>query len=201
MSNAIYPTLPGLGWSVIKTPNWTTKVQRSVSGKETRTALESFPRWKFALKYEFLRQDAAYLEIQTLVDFFNARQGSYDSFLFTDPNDNAVTAQSFGTGDASTKAFQLIRPILSGGFLEPVQNLNSAPSIYVAGVLKTVTTDYTIGSTGIVTFVAAPAAAAALTWTGTYYFRCRFMQDSADFENFMKNLWSLGKIEFISVKL
>ena len=30
-------------------------------------------------------------------------------------------------------------------------------------------------STGMVTFVTAPAAAAALTWTGAFYWRCRFL--------------------------
>jgi hypothetical protein len=29
----------------------------------------------------------AYAEFQTLANFFNARQGNYDSFLYTDPTD------------------------------------------------------------------------------------------------------------------
>jgi uncharacterized protein (TIGR02217 family) len=199
MGNSVYPTLSGLGWSVIKTPLWSTVVQQSVSGKEVRTALQLFPRYKFQLTYEVLRASAAYPEYQTLIDFFNARQGPYDDFLFADPNDNAVAAQQFGTGDGTTTAFQLLRPLKAGGYLEPVQNLNGTPSIYKAGVLQP--SGFTVGATGIVTFGTAPASGAVLTWTGNYYFRCRFVNDSAEFEQFMQDLWRLGKIEFISVKL
>lgn len=159
----------------------------------------AYPLWKYTLTYEVLRDDTVNNELKTLAGFFLARQGQYDSFLFTDPDDSAVTAQSFGTGDGTTLAFQLIRTY--GGFAEPVQNVNGAPSIYVAGALKTVTTDYTISSTGLVTFTVAPTAGQALTWTGSYYQRCRFLMDAADFEKFMRQLWELKKIQFQTVKL
>ena len=34
----------------------------------------------------------------------------------------------------------------------------------------------------------------------TYYFRCRFVDDKYDFENFMFRLWELKKLAFISVR-
>lgn len=203
MSNAVFPTLAGLSWDVAKTPIWRTAIQSAVSGKELRASLMSYPLWKFSLSYEVLRADSASQELQTLLGFFLGRQGQFDSFLYTDPVDNSVTGQNFGTGDGTTTAFQLVRTYGAGGFTftEPVQNVNGTPSIYVAGVLKTAGTDYTIGSTGIVTFTSAPANGAALTWTGNYYFRCRFLQDSADFNQFMYLLFDLQKLEFQSVKL
>jgi uncharacterized protein (TIGR02217 family) len=192
MSNVVFPVLPGLGWSVTKTPHWSTVIQKAVSGKELRAALMSYPLYRIALTYEVLRAGAAYAELQTLIGFFNNRQGAFDSFLYDDTSDNTVTAHSFGTGNGSTTAFQLVRAL--GGNTEPVMNLNSNPSIYVAGALKTPTTDYTLNN-GMVTFAAAPANGAALTWTGGYYYRCRFLQDSADFENFLYQLWTLKKLE------
>jgi len=106
---------------------------------------------------------------------------------------------SFGAGDGSTKVFQLSRAFGAGGFtfVEPVQNLNGAPSIYVGGVLKNAGTDYTISSTGLVTFSSAPANAVALTWTGGYYYRCRFLQDELDLSRFLQGLWEAKKVEFI----
>jgi uncharacterized protein (TIGR02217 family) len=157
----------------------------------------SYPLYTFKLSYEVLRDDVANNELKTLAGFFLARQGQYDSFLFTDPSDHAVTAQSFGTGDGTTTAFQLVRAY--GGFSEPVQNVNGAPSIYVNGTLKTVTTHYTLSSTGLVTFTAGniPTSGQALTWTGSYYFRVRFTADMAEFSQFLQNLWELKQLEFV----
>lgn len=196
MSNAIFPVLAGLDWNVLKTPVWKTRIQEAVSGKELRAAFMSYPLWKFSLSYTVLRANAANAELQSLMGFFNARQGMFDSFLYSDPTDNSVTGQSFGTGDGSTTAFQLVRSL--GGFSEPIQNVNGTPTIYVNG---TATAAFTLGSTGVVTFTTAPAAAAVLTWTGNFYFRCRFLQDSSDFDNFMKDLWTLKKLAFQSVKI
>jgi uncharacterized protein (TIGR02217 family) len=198
MSNAVFPTLPGLTWNVRKEPTWKTKIQESVSGKELRAAWMSYPNWRFSLSYEVLRANAL-AELQSLVGFFNARAGAFDSFLYHDPDDNSVTNYQFGTGDGSTKDFQLVRSY--GGFVEPVQNLNGSPSIYKAGVLQAPVSDYNLGATGIVSFVTAPANGAALTWTGNFYYRVRFAQDRAEFNQFLYQLWELKKLEFISVKL
>jgi uncharacterized protein (TIGR02217 family) len=202
MSQAVFPSLPGLKWDVLKAPSWSTKVQRSVGGKELRAAFYSAPIYTWTLSYEILRQASAFQELQTLVGFFNARQGMFDSFLFADPSDSSVTTQNFGTGDGVKTAFQLVRDYGAGGFTgrENVYDLAGAPSIFVNGVLKTVTTDYTVSASGVVTFVAAPAAAAALTWTGSYYWRVRFDLDQAEFNNFLSQLWEAKKITFVTVK-
>jgi uncharacterized protein (TIGR02217 family) len=199
MSNSVFPVLAGLEWSVTKTPMWRTKIQTSTSGKELRAAYMSYPVWKFAMSYAVLRADAANAELQNLMGFFNQRNGSFDSFLYTDPTDNSVTAQQFGLGSGAQTAFQITRTY--GSFVEPVQNLNGSPAIYVGGVLKTLTTDYTINSTGLVTFGTPPGNGVALTWTGSFYFRVRFLKDMADFDNFMYQLWQLKKCELQSIKL
>jgi len=198
MSQQVFPTLIGLAWDVTKTPMFSTKAHKSVSGRELRAAYYSYPLYKFGLKYDVLRSDTVNAELQTLMGFFLARQGSFDTFLFTDPEVNSVTAQGFGTGNGTTTAFQLAHAY--GGYSEPVFDLNGTASIYVNGVLKTVTTDYTISSTGLVTFVSAPAAAAALTWTGSFYYRCRFVDDTAEFDNFMYKLWALKRLDLQTVK-
>ena len=195
MSNAIFPVLPGLAWDSSKTPTFSGKVLRAVSGKELRAAYWSYPIYSFGLSYSLLRDNSANNELQILAGFFLARQGSFDNFLYTDPSDNSVTGQNFGTGTGAQATFQLVRAY--GGFSEPVMNTNGAPSIYVAGVLQTVTTNYTISSLGGVTFVVAPANGAALTWTGSYYYRVRFVQDMAQFVQFMSRFWELKKIELV----
>ncbi len=198
MSNIVFPTFPGLTADVTRTPMWSTTKKTSVSQREYRTANMSFPRYKFKLSFEVLRQGGGFSELSALVGFFNARQGNFDSFLYIDPDDNTVTAQAIGSGDGGNRLFQLVRTF--GGYVEPVFDTNSVPLIYVNGVLQTVTTNYTISATGLVTFVAAPSAGLAVTWTGTYYRRVCFAQDTAEFAKFMSNLWSLKSLEFITVK-
>lgn len=197
MSNAVFPTLPGLIFPIKKRPNFSTDVQRSVSGREVAAAFMSYPIWDWELSFEILRETAS--EFQSLAGFFLARQGRYDSFLFNDASDNTAALQGFGTGNGATTAFQLARAL--GGFSEPVYDLNGAPSIYVAGTLKAAGVDYTINSTGVVTFSTAPTAGQALTWSGAYYWRVRFAEDGSDFENFMVKLWSAGKVSFSTARL
>jgi uncharacterized protein (TIGR02217 family) len=186
MSNAILPLFPGVSWGVIKRPLWATNVADAVSGRQYSLRRRIYPLWQFKLPYEVLRSTASLTEMQQIVGFFNARNGRYDDFLFQDPRENSVTAQAFGVGDALTRTFELVRTY--GGFAEPVGGVNTATlRIYVNGVLKTVTTDYTISSDWrYITFTVAPAASAALTWTGSYYYRCRFLNDDIPFEEFMQ---------------
>lgn len=369
MSNAVLPALAGLTFPVKKTPIWSTSVKTAASGRETRAAAWSYPRWNYSLGFDLLRSDAT-AELQQLVGFFNARQGSFDDWLFLDPDDNMVSNQLFGLGTGAQTVFQLARAY--GGFAEPVTALATAPAItwngapanlvnnssfetvtsgrptgfgeynnasiattYTApsgrsggrafglraeaattatfGVLGSWSYDgtggvrtgwqafatytvafyarivgggagwasagmqlawntaplnpnvsanptlstswqryvftftwggsvepngsffisvaastlagdeiaiddlqitqaptaspyvagdqgYTISPSGVVTFSAAPPNGIALAWSGSFYRRCRFVEDQIELEKFMAKLWSLGKLEFLSVK-
>jgi uncharacterized protein (TIGR02217 family) len=198
MSQEIFPSMPGLQLPISRTPIWSTTSKSSVSGRRYAFCNYSYPRYKFKLSYSFLRQRGILIELATMVGFFNARGGDFDSFLFSDPDDSAVTLQVIGLGDGSNKLFQLVRTF--GGFVEPVYDANSAPQIYLNGVLQTLGSNYTISATGLVTFVAAPGAGVLVTWTGTYYRRMWFSQSSAEFSKFMSNLWELKTIEIESWK-
>lgn len=197
MSDAVFPDLPGIKWNIKRAPIWKTLSQESVSGKEMSVALMTYPNRRYSMAYEVLRAGAE-AELETLEGFFNARQGRHDTFLYSDPDDKTVTDQVFGTGNGVTTAFPLAR--VRGGFTEPVQSVNGAPTIKVAGVTKATPADYTISTLGVVNFVVAPANGAALTWTGNYYWRCKFLQDIAEFDQFLKDLWQLQRLEFRTVK-
>ena len=200
MSSAVYPTFQGLMPTVVRAPTWTTNIQRSVSGRELRGSYQIYPVYAIELGYEFLRDGTAGTELAQLTGFYLARQGSYDSFLYSDPYDSSVIDMAFGTGDGTDPTWQLTRTYGAGGFTyaEPVQNVNVLTNVKVAGVTKTLGTDYTISSSGLVTFTTAPAASAALTWTGTYYYRCRFSDDSMPFTRIFNGMWELKKIKFLA---
>ena len=198
MSTQIFPTFAGLTWDIRRAAINSTVTKASPSGREFRLAMYSTPRYKYTLNYEVLRGASAFTEWQTLVGFFNARAGSFDTFLLSDPNDGAVSAQAFGAGDGATVAFQLVRTL--GGFVEPVYALNGAPQIYVGGALNTAGTDYTVSASGLVTFTAAPAAAAALTWTGSFYWVVRFDKDQLEVGQLMQQFFEARAVTLITVK-
>lgn len=199
MSNAIFPTLPGLEWDFKRRPMHKTTVKATVSGREYRGRRMTTPRYVYHASYEFLRDGRGGAdELRTLLGFFNARGGSFDDWLFDDRDDNTATGQNFGLGDSVTTQFQLVRTL--GGFTEPVYAVHSVPLIYVDGVLQVLGTDYTINAYAGVTFVVPPATGAVLTWNGTFYWRCRFMEDQLEFNRFRWKLWSLKQCDFITVK-
>jgi uncharacterized protein (TIGR02217 family) len=137
LSNLLFPTIPSQGWSVFKAPNFKTEVQTSASGKEVRAGLWVDPTWDFKLTWEILKDgNGPPSDIRTFINWFIARQGAFDSFLFTDPTDNTVAAQLIGIGDGTTKSFQLSRSFIAGGGLEAIQNPNAVTAAYLNGVVQ-----------------------------------------------------------------
>lgn len=200
-----FPVLPGLGWSVTKTPAWKTRLQKSVSGRERRAQDQALPIWTWTLTYNFLRDEAAagYNELRELMGFHAQQAGAFTPFLYTDPTDNSVTGQYLGTGNASQTQFQLVRNLDSalpgGGYAEPITNPVSVGPVYVNGVQTTGNSFST--TTGILTMGVAPANGAVVTADFTYAFQVRFSDDTADFENFMFQLWRLRQVKLVSVLL
>ena len=205
MSNSVFPsTLPGMKFFSNRTPIFTTDVQAAQSGKETRIARMAYPLFRWETSFEFLRDSVTPSELQALVGFFGSLQGQWDTFLFTDPYWHTVTAMQFGVGDGTTAAFQTTATNKnSGGFgiPEAIQNFNGTPAFYVNGTLQVLTTNYTLSGTGVITFVTAPAAAAVLTWTGSFYYRCRFEDDELQFNEMFSKIWELKSLRWKSVKL
>ncbi len=203
MTLRLFPSLPGIVYPVKRSPLWSTDVQTSVSGKKTTLPHWSYPVYAFEVGYEFLRTDAAYREYQDLLAFYNLANGRANLFRFNDPDDNAVTAQGIGVGDGATTQFQLVRSVggTSFAWVDPVFYPTGTPQIFVDGVLQTTPGDYSIGTTGLVTFVVAPANGKAVTWTGTYDWLVRFGEDSSTFEQFTYNLQELKKLTFQTEKI
>ena len=208
---AIFPALPGLGWSVTKAPRFSTRIQRAVSGRELRALDQPWPIWTWTLTYALLRDkwDAraqgsmgggpgvGYDELRTLAGFFLQQQGGFQPFLFDDPTDAAVTAQPLGAGNSSASQFQLVRTM--PGFAEPITAPNTVTAIYFNGVLQSPSGYSVDPDTGIVTFTIPPPMGQSITADFTYRFRVRFADDTAEFDNFMYQLWQLKRLRLQSV--
>jgi uncharacterized protein (TIGR02217 family) len=206
MTEPVFPTLPGLGWSVLRSPKFSTRIQKAISGRELRVLDQPYPIWTWTLVYNILRDahdtrggnalGTGFDELRTLAGFFLQMQGAFQSFLFDDPSDDTVTGQALGIGNGSFTVFQLLRSFGPGGAFEPITAPHVVSHVYVDGIDPG---GWTVDPlTGLVTMGSAPAGGTAITADFTYYFRVRFVDDAAEFENFLYQLWSLKQIKFES---
>ena len=207
MSTQVFPTLTGQNWDIERRPYWNNIVQEAESGKETRLAKWTFPRWEWSFGYMGLRQGtvhgAAYTEMAQLAGFYNARQGRFDSFLYTDSDDNAVAGQSLGLGNGTTASFQLVRAF--GGFVEPVLAPNVVSKVYVDGVDNTAyvtVNNWGSSSPGVITFAGGhiPTTGQVITADFSYYWPCRFSEDNIAFNKFISNIYEGKRFSIISLK-
>ncbi|MBT9165865.1 MAG: hypothetical protein DDT25_00527 [Chloroflexi bacterium] len=209
MSNEVFPSaLVGLRYPVRRIPIWRTRVQEAESGKETRIAFWSYPRFRWQLSYEVLRSDDGFAEKQTLIDFFMLRRGQHDDFLFFDPLDSAAVGQSLGTVVGGNRTFQLFRRLHS--YSMPIYHLPALPTISLIYPDQSVVnnmTNFTMGSTdGVLNGRLTIGAGTALPngtqvlWSGSYMHRVRFDDDEVEAELFMQGMWSATSIGLVSVK-
>jgi hypothetical protein len=198
------PTLSGLSWSRHKKPGFSTRVASHASGREVRVALMSYPLYEFESVYGGLASSSSASfaglgssSLQSLMGFFLQLQGQFGTFLYTDPDDNAVTAQAFATGDATTASFTMMRAL--GGFLEPVGWVTAIANVYLNGALQS-PAGYALTPPNTLAFSSAPAGAAIVSADFSYSYNCRFLDDQMDFEEFLSSLWKLESMKFRSVK-
>lgn len=193
MSNAVFPQLPGLDLALSKSPQWDTSIKTAVSGREVRASYWSYPTIRYELSYQVLRTYTALSELEQIQGFFNARRGSFESFLYSDAQDKTVTDQVFGIVQAGVMSYQLVRN--QGGHIAPVGAVDGAPVLKANGVVISAA-NYTINDDALVTFTSLPSVSASLTWSGDYFARVRFVQDMMEFDRFTHMLWGAKKVQF-----
>ena len=148
MSNAVFAPPPGLDWNIKRTPTFRTLLQAAANGSTVRVPMLVDPMWRFECSFEFLRDNPAQDELNQLLGFFLARQGSYDSFLLDlgsltqNPLDSAVTDQPL-TVDANRCA-PLVRTLGASQYGEQIYELNGTPVIKLSGTALVPGTDYTL---------------------------------------------------------
>ena len=204
-----------------KTPHFNTVVQKTATNKgNSSVSLMEVPTWDFEFDMDSIQGNEA-LAASVIAGFlgvFIACNGQNGLWLFTDPQDNTVVAANSClldvtagsttpmavVGNGVSKLFQLGR--FFGGVVgaeEVIQNVTGSTVIRVNGTTMTAGTQYSIGSTGVVTFVTAPASGATLTWSGSFLYLCRFNEDTVDATrtfttNSGTDLWDVASIKFSS---
>jgi hypothetical protein len=202
MSDLIFPsTLNGFTWDSKKKPLFNNITHSPQTGRDIHISLYDQPIYEFNLANQWLTK----ADKDALIGFFTARRGSFESFLYVD-EDCALQNHVFAVSNGSTRDFQLGR-LQNGLFLEKVNNYAPSPLIYLNGGLLTVGRDYLINGTGLLHFSDSvdPTTGAVsysvpsggvLSWTGTAYYRCVFLEDSLEYNQFAERLYDCGEIKF-----
>lgn len=195
MAEDVLPYMPGQTLLAKKAPEWSTGIQKSVSGRRRTTAYYAAPVWSFQINYNAVRKRSGLDEWTRLVEFFNERKGQFGDFLFFDRTDHQVTKHRFGFGDGVTRTFQLSRSI--GGWVEPIYGVVNIEVLTVGGVPGAA---YSVDGLGAVTFSQPPAVGASLEWTGAFFFRCAYDSDSLGSAQPFGKIWEMKNVSFTSIK-
>lgn len=182
------------GWKV----KWEFKTDTSntIGGYEQRRARWTYPIRSYTVTYN----SKTLTNLNVLRQFFFDHQGSYDSFLFYDPNSRMTwtipTGSKVTSGTAVTKVYLPFRN---------VKPLNTTPTfgtdirVYVSGTERTdnMTVDQTAGSISFTTTYATSTQKIEVNYE--YYTRVRFNQDTIESTEKTYNLQDVS-IELIEVR-
>ena len=170
-------------------PERATDIVSLASGREERNSRWSRSRHRYNAGYGIKSR----ADMQAVLAFFEERRGRFHSFLWRDALDRSSHGgegtptpldQAIGTGDGTRTAFQLIKTYGASfdPYLRPITKpVAGSVRVAVGGVeqMSGWTADV---STGLVTFTAAPAAAAAITAGFLFDVPVRFDIDRLDIE-------------------
>lgn len=103
--------------------------------------------------------------------------GGAGSFLMRDWLDYEAIDEPFGTGDGSTKTFQLAKISALDGEIPYRRDIYRPEPGAIIKVAGTITAASVSGDDGSVVFATAPANGAALTWSGKFWLCVEFSND------------------------
>jgi hypothetical protein len=175
-------------WDGKKKPVFNNITHSPVTGRDIHISLYGEPIYEFTLSNQWLSQ----ADKDALMGFFLARRGSFESFLYSD-EDCVMVNHVFAIGDGVTTTFQLGR-FQNGLYHEAVHNFAPNPLIYRDGLVLTLDVDYVMTATGEVTYYLGNGT--ELSWTGQAYYRCVFMDDSLEYNQFANRLYDCNEIKF-----
>lgn len=188
-------------------PERRTQIVELASGDEERNASWANSRRRYDVAYGIRRAD----DLAAAVAFFEARNGRLYGFRYKDWADyksglpsQAVTPidQRIGTGDGSTTTFALVKRYASGG-----QSWARTIGKPVAGTVRVAVNSVEQasgwaldGTTGTVTFAAAPSAGMAITAGFEFDVPVRFDTDMLDVTLDLERLGSITSIPLMEIR-
>ena len=117
------------------------------------------------------------------------------------------TVTCAAAGLVANQNYYVINSTSSSFQVSTTLNGNAVVTVALSGTIEvflqpvSTTTVSSISNTGVVTFSTAPSNGSIISWTGNYYFRCRFVDDKLEFKGILRALWSGDSINLTTVLL
>jgi uncharacterized protein (TIGR02217 family) len=155
-------------------PGFNTTIIELSSGHEQRNI-----NWSEAkATYEAQHGIKTRTQMEELIDFFWARNGKAYGFRYKDWADYELSGEQIGVGDGTTNTFQVTKTYEPSGYpyVRTIRKTNPGTIvIYKNGVIVPQPSAASIDdTTGLITFVTAPAIADVITVTGEFHVPVRF---------------------------
>jgi uncharacterized protein (TIGR02217 family) len=190
---------PDISYGAAGGPAYSTTVVTTVSGHERRNANWAQARGKWNVAHGLKKRE----QVAALIAFFRARKGRAYGFRFKDWTDYQAFAQALGVGDGTTKTFQLVKQYGSGGDIETrtiAKPVAGTVKVYRDGVEAT--SGWSVDTaTGLVTFIAPPAAGVQVTADFEFDVPTRFDTDQMDITIETYHLGTWGQIVIVEIRL
>ncbi len=204
-------TFIGIDIAINRKPKFMNRVQENVSGKETRVALRTIPRWTWEVTFNFARSTAAQAnsqEFASLTSLYNSLSGGFDSFQWLDPEDNSASLGPATLVSSTSGSYQLTRAMGASTFFENVFAPNVVSQVFAvnsSGLSSSSTLSITQSNWGssipgqitLSTFTAGSTASVFANYS--YYWPVRWDQDEMQFNRFGLGWWEVKKMSFTSI--
>jgi uncharacterized protein (TIGR02217 family) len=158
---------------------WSTSIVPLSGGLESRNQNWAAPRRRY--EYAYPEKDAD--DVRTIMAFIDDRRGAFYPWLLKDWLNFQLTDEvilDVGSGDGGVSTAQVKQTWgPNNAFSRDIKYIKSGTLVVKKNaVTLTLTTDYTVNSTGLITFVAPLVAGDEITVTCDFYIKVRFEQDS-----------------------
>lgn len=168
---------PGFGWE--GGAEFATLIRQQENGRNRRKPTRYIGLHRYVAPFDNIPLQAA----QNIKKVHLAMLGMAHTFLHWDYLDNEAVDEEFAVGDGTTKIFQLKKTYDPGGgatYERDITKPDDDVVVSVSGVVQSAGVSYS-QTTGLVTFTAAPAFGASLTWSGHHFVCVRFNRDDLPF--------------------
>lgn len=177
-------------------PSFATTVSASANKTELRSSNWMVARYSYKINCNILSDS----QISDLISLFNICRGKAIGFRYKDWSDYKASDVVIGTGDGKTTIFQLVKRYNFSGYsyVRTICKPSIGIKIYLNGTLTS--NGFTIDqTTGLITFIIAPATGVAITADFCFDIPVRFNNDSLDVTYQGRNKYDLQNIELIEI--
>lgn len=171
-----FPNIRSFAWNSTKAQKWDTAVQKSASGKVRTLTNQLYPEWTITASLPMIT-DA---EANELHGFVALLKGSYEPFLWLDPEDYQAKGQQLVPTNGY---YQCVMAM--GSYAEPAEYVEDL-RVFINGEEADVGT-YTVDR-GAITFDVAPDASDIVTADYTYYWKVMLSDDGLTVTKVFKDI-------------